>query len=125
MGWSVSRQASAALVAVIVAGGVVRAQESPAPGPSAAEPRPLHQTAAGTLTAYDPATRVLTLRNATGFSAFHVAADARFWLGSRRLPVRQLGAHAGAQITVAWSRADGVRTTHTVRVTDTRAARGK
>jgi hypothetical protein len=118
MGWSVSRRSAAGLVAVIVAGGVVHAQENP-------EPRPRHQTAAGILTAYDPATRVLTLRNATGFSEFHVAPDARFWLGSRRLSGSQLGAHAGAQITVAWSRVDGVKTTHTVRVTDTRAARAR
>ena len=50
-----------------------------------------------------------------------MAADARFWLGNRRLPLAQLGAHAGAQVTVAWSETGGVRTTHTVRVTDSRA----
>ena len=70
-------------------------------------------------------TRVLTVRNATGSLEFHVAADARLWLGSRRLPVAQLGTHAGAQVTVAWSEAGGVRTTHTVRVNDVRPARAK
>jgi len=84
-----------------------------------------HHTATGTMTAYDPATRVLTLRSATGSTAFQVAADARAWLGNRRLPVRQLGEHTGAQVTVAWSEADGVRTTHTVRVAESRAARGR
>ena len=52
-----------------------------------------------------------------------MASDARAWLGNRRLPVSQLGAHAGAQVTVAWSEADGVRTTHTVRLAS-RARRG-
>jgi hypothetical protein len=84
-----------------------------------------HFTATGTLTAYDPVTRVLTVRSATGFSEFHVAADARAWQGSRRLPVRELGAHIGAQVTVAWSEAGGWRTTHTVRLAESRAARGR
>ena len=121
MGWSVSRRSAAALLALIVAASVARAQD-PEPGPPPSEPRPRHPTAAGTLTEYDPVTRVLTLRNAIGSSEFHVAADARFWLGNRRLPLAQLGAHAGAQVTVAWSETGGVRTTHTVRVTDSRAA---
>ena len=113
------------LLAVLAAGGYARAQEHPERGPAAAEPRPSHQTAAGTLTAYDSVTRVLTIRNATGSLGFHVAADARLWLGNRRLPDAQLGTHAGAQVTVAWSETGGVRTTHTVRVTDTRPAHVK
>jgi hypothetical protein len=84
-----------------------------------------HHTATGTMTAYDPATRVLTVLSATGSTEFHVAADGRAWLGNRKLPVSQLEAHVGTQVTVAWSEADGVRTTHTVRLTETRAARGK
>ncbi len=84
-----------------------------------------HRTATGTLAAYDPATRVLTVQSATGSSEFHVAADARAWEGSRRLPVHELGAHVGAQVTVAWSDAGGVRTTHTVRLTEAASARGK
>lgn len=84
-----------------------------------------HHTATGTMTAYDPATRVLTVLSATGSSEFHVAPDARAWLGSRRLPVSQLGAHTGTQVTVAWSEAGGVRTSHTVRLTESRAARGQ
>jgi hypothetical protein len=84
-----------------------------------------HHTATGTLAAYDPVTRILTVRSATGSSEFHVAADARAWQGNRRLPVRELGAHVGAEVTVAWSEADGERITHTVRVNETRAARGK
>jgi hypothetical protein len=113
-----------AVLALLVAGSVARAQEPPDPGP-APEDRPSYQTATGTLTAYDVTTRVLTVRNAAGSSEWHVASDARFWLGTRRLPLNQLGAYAGAQVTVAWSERDGMRTTHTVRVTDTRATRGK
>lgn len=113
------------LLAVLAAGSPARAQETPEPERSAAERPPSYQTAAGTLTAYDPVTRVLTVRNATGSSEFHVAADARFWLGNRRLPVAQLGTHAGAQVTVAWSDSGGMRTTHTVRVTDTRGAHAR
>ena len=125
MSWSLSRRAVSSLLALLVAGSVVRAQEHSEPGPSVTEGRPSHQTAVGTLTAYDPVTRVLTVCNATGSLEFHVAADARFWLGNRRLPVAQLGAHAGAQVTVAWSETGDVRTTHTVRVTDSRTARAK
>jgi len=84
-----------------------------------------HHTATGTLTAYDPATRVLTVRSATGTADFLVAADARVWLDNRRLPVRQLGAHPGMQVTVAWSESDGVRVTHTVRLDEPREARTK
>jgi hypothetical protein len=84
-----------------------------------------HHTATGTLTAYDPETRVLTLRSVTGSTTFTVATDARAWLGSRRLPVRQLGEHAGAEVTVAWSEAGGIRVTHTVRLRETHAARGQ
>jgi hypothetical protein len=125
MSGRVSRRVAASLLAVLAAGSDARAQEHPEPATSAAEPRPSHPTASGTLTAYDPASRVLTLRNATGSLEFQVAADARFWLGNRRLPIAQLGAHAGAQVTVAWSQADGVRMTHTVRVADTRPARAR
>ena len=62
--------------------------------------------------------------SSTGTAEFLVAADARFWLGSRRLPVGQLRTHTGAQVTVAWSEVDGVRTTHTVRASESRAAQG-
>jgi hypothetical protein len=81
-----------------------------------------HHTATGTLIAYDATSRLLTVRSATGQSEFHVAGDARVWLGTRRLPTRQLAAQAGAQVTVAWSEAGGVRTTHTVRVAEARAS---
>ena len=84
-----------------------------------------HHTATGTMTAYDPAARVLAIQAATGSTEFHVAADARAWLGSRSLPVSQLGAHVGAQVTVAWSEVEGLRTTHTVRLVESREARGK
>jgi hypothetical protein len=125
MSLRVSRRAGASLLAVLAVGTLARAQEHKEPGLSVAEPRPSYPTAVGSLTAYDPATRVLSIRNATGSLEFHVATDARFWLGNRRLPVAQLGMHAGAQVTVAWSETDGVRTTHTVRVTDTRPARAR
>jgi hypothetical protein len=75
--------------------------------------------------AYDPLTRVLTVATASGSLEFDVAPDARFWLGNRRLPAGQLAALAGAQVTVAWSAAHGVRTTHTVRVADSRAVRAQ
>jgi hypothetical protein len=84
-----------------------------------------HHTATGTMTAYDPATRVLTVRSATGSAEFHVAPDARAWLASRRLPVSRLGEHIGAQVTVAWSETDGERTTHTVRLAKPHEAFGR
>ena len=84
-----------------------------------------HRTATGTMTAYDSVTQVLTVQSATGSTAFHVAVDARAWQGSRRLPIRELGAYVGAQVTVAWSESDGVRITHTVRLGEPRAARAK
>ncbi len=81
-----------------------------------------HHTATGTLVAYDATSRLLTVRSASGVAEFHVAADARVWFGTRRLPAHELGAHEGAQVTLAWSEADGVRTTHTVRVAEARAS---
>jgi hypothetical protein len=84
-----------------------------------------HRTATGKLASYDPVTRVLTVQSATGASEFHVASDARVWEGSRRLPVRELAAHAGEQVTLAWSDPGGVRTTHTVRLTRIGSARGE
>lgn len=103
------------LLALLAAGSVARAEEPPEPERPAAERG--HPTATGTLAGYDPLTRVLTVRSATGSSEFHLAADARFWLGNRRLPVDRLRAYTGAQVTIAWSQVGGVRTTHTVRVT--------
>ncbi len=84
-----------------------------------------HRTATGTLAAYDPTTRVLVVHSVTGSSEFHVASDARAWEGSRRLQVRDLTAHVGEQVTVAWSESGGVRTTHTVRLAENGSARGK
>jgi hypothetical protein len=84
-----------------------------------------HRTATGTLASYEPVTRVLTVQSAAGSAEFHVASDARAWEGSRRLQVRELAAHVGEQVTVAWSESGGVRTTHTVRLTEASSARGK
>lgn len=84
-----------------------------------------YHTATGTLEAYDPEARVLTVRSATGASEFHVATDARAFLGNHKLALAELGMHAGAQVTVAWSESNGVRTTHTVRLTVGRGGRGK
>jgi hypothetical protein len=84
-----------------------------------------HRTATGTLAAYEPQTRILTVQSATGSSEFHVASDARAWQGSRRLPVQELASHVGEQVTIAWSESGGVRTTHTVRLSETISARGK
>ena len=98
-----------------------------APGRVACEePRPSHtvaHTATGTLTAYAPETRLIRVASAGGSSEFTVATDARVWLGSRRLSVRQLPQHLGEQVTVSWSEADGVRTTHTVRLLPAPVAR--
>ncbi len=73
----------------------------------------------GTLLSYDVPGHVLTLRSADGVSTYWVAEDARVWLDSDLLPLSQLGAHAGAEVTLAFAEAeDGARTTHTVRLTE-------
>jgi hypothetical protein len=87
-------------------------------------PRPSHHTATGTMAAYDPGARALTVDSVTGSIVYRVASDARAWLGQRRLPLQQLASHVGAQVTVAWTEVDGVRTTHTVRLEEPRAGRG-
>jgi hypothetical protein len=87
---------------------------SASPPPAAAS----SHTSTGTMAGYDADTRQLTVSSASGSSAFHLAPDARVWLGNRRLPVAQLRARVGAQVTVSWSDADGVRTTHTVRLAE-------
>jgi hypothetical protein len=93
----------------------VGAGEPPA---ASAPPRTAHRTATGRLTAYDGAARTLTLRSVTGLSLFHLAEDARVWLGCHRLPAERLDRHLGAQATVAWADVDGVRVTHTVRLNE-------
>ncbi len=108
------------LGAALLAGGLsceARAQQQATPSLPTVR-RFAWRTTTGTLSAYDPRTRVLTLHSASGVSTFQVAGDARAWLGRRRLPVGQLGAHLGAQVTVAFGEADGVRTTHTVRLAE-------
>ncbi len=87
--------------------------------------RPSHHTATGTMAAYDPATRALKVDSATGSIVYRVASDARAWLGQRRLPLQQLVSHVGAQVTVAWTEIDGMRTTHTVRLEEPPAGRGR
>jgi phage baseplate assembly protein gpV len=108
----------AALATACVVHGEARA-ESPA------SRRPSYQTATGTLTSYDPATRMLTVRSAAGSKEFKVSADARLWLGRRTVPVSQLSSRVGAEVTVAWAEVDGVRTTHTVRVSESRPAEAR
>jgi hypothetical protein len=107
--------AASVLVVLVAETDAIRAAGDGASRPTTAERHPAYRTAAGTLVAYDASTRVLTVHSASGSSEFHVASDARFWLGNRRVPVSQLRTHAGAQVTIAWSEHDGVRTTHTVR----------
>ncbi len=85
---------------------------------TAAEPRPTFRTATGTLAAYDRRERVLTIDSAAGSSRYLVAADARAWLGRRRLHVSDLASYVGAQVTLAFGEVDGVRTTHTVRLAE-------
>jgi hypothetical protein len=86
-----------------------------APGAPAREGRRF-RTATGVVESYDPASRVLVVASITGEESFFVAPEARLWIGSRRAAVDRLAASAGAQVTVAWSVADGCRTTHTVRL---------
>jgi phage baseplate assembly protein gpV len=110
------RSPAAALVvaAVLAAPPLAGAQTEP-PSPPVGH-RHKAATATGTMTAYDPETRQLTVASATGSTAFRLASDARVWLGTRRLPVAQLKAKIGAQVTVSWSESDGVRTSHTLRL---------
>jgi hypothetical protein len=77
-----------------------------------------YRTATGRLSAYDGASRTLTLRSVIGSTAFHLADDARVWLGRKRLAPEKLGQHLEAQATVAWADVDGVRVTHTVRLSE-------
>ena len=120
-----SRRTAVGLLALFAAATVAPAGEQLEGGDSAGGRRLSFETATGTLASYDTMTRTLTVRNATGASEFHVAADARLWLGNRRIPVSQLQAHTGAQVTVAWAEVDGVKTTHTVRLEEPGAGRGR
>jgi hypothetical protein len=114
--------AASVLMVLVAETDATRAAGDGAPRPTTAERHPAYRTATGTLVAYDTATRVLTVHSASGSSDFQVAADARFWLGNRRVPISQLRTHAGSQVTIAWSDQGGVRTTHTVRAKDAAGA---
>jgi hypothetical protein len=107
--------------AVAAGGGVPGQQASPVP--PAAETRPAHRTATGRLATYDSTTRTLTLRSVSGSTSFHVAEDARVWLGRHRILAERLSQHVGAQATVAWAEVDGRRVTHTVRLAEGDPAR--
>lgn len=102
--------------------------QAAAPGEAAAAPsttgtQPVEtpavfHTATGRLAAYEPRTRLVAVEAATGVSTYHVAADARVWVGRRRVSVSDLSRHLGAQTTVAFAEANGIRTTHTVRLAE-------
>jgi phage baseplate assembly protein gpV len=109
------RPSAAALAAALVLAAPPRAGAQGAPSWSLFHHHKT-ATATGTMTAYDPETRQLTVSSATGSTAFHLASDARVWLGTRRLPVAQLKSKVGAQVTVSFSETDGLRTSHTVRL---------
>lgn len=81
----------------------------------------VYLSSTGVLSGYDVASRVLTLRAAGAESRYWVAEDARVWVGSRRVPVSQLGSYLGAEVTLAFGEAeDGARTTHTIRLSEGR-----
>jgi hypothetical protein len=105
-------------LAVLLAPPFAAPQDGSAPASPPAAAVPSSHTSTGTMAGYDADTRQLTVSSASGSSAFHLAPDARVWLGNRRLPVAQLKARVGAQVTVSWSDAAGVRTTHTVRLAE-------
>lgn len=101
------------VTAVLIAPAAAAAQSlAPAGAPAHTTPH----TATGTMSGYDPETRQLTVESATGAAAYRLASDARVWLGNKRLPLSRLKTQVGAQVTVSWSDASGVRTTHTVRL---------
>jgi hypothetical protein len=115
--------AFAAIVGLVVALGPGFDGEQASPAPPYAESRPAHRTATGKLAAYDSTTRTLTLRSVSGSTSFHVAEDARVWLGRHRILSERLSQHVGAQATVAWAEVDGRPVTHTVRLAEGDAAR--
>jgi hypothetical protein len=110
--------AALALASALLAAPVAAPQDGGASLSPPAAAAPSRHTSTGTMAAYDSETRQLTVSSASGSTAFRLASDARVWLGNRRLPIGQLKARVGAQVTVSWSEADGVRTTHTVRVAE-------
>ena len=111
-------QAALLVSALVLAPPGAAPQDRSASASPPAAVAPSSHTSTGTMAGYDADTRQLTVSSASGSTAYHLAPDARVWLGNRRLPVAQLKARLGAQVTVSWSEADGVRTTHTVRLAD-------
>jgi hypothetical protein len=109
------RPSAVALAAALVLAAPPRAGAQEGPWSSLFH-RHKSATATGTMTAYDPDTRQLTVSSATGSTAFHLASDARIWLGNKRMAVALLKARVGAQVTISFSETDGVRTSHTVRL---------
>ena len=110
------RAALGAFLVLLIPPPLVRAQEATAPPPASSRKHHHTATATGTMAAYDPDTRQLTVSSVSGSTVYRLANDARVWLGNHRLPVVQLKSRVGSQVTVSWSDADGVPTSHTVRV---------
>lgn len=84
---------------------------------AAASVRPAESSLIGTIDAFEPPTRRLTLKTKDGAKvAFVVAPDATIRMGPRTLGIQDLSAHHGRKAKVRFTTSNGHRTAHWVAI---------
>ena len=119
--------AGVALLALAVSVGTAAAAQStksassPAKSSSSAAPKaakastPATHTVSGTLEAFDPTAKTLTVKGAKSTWTFSTSA-AQAWEGSKSIGVDELSSHTGAKVTVKYSDHDGQKSASSVRL---------
>jgi hypothetical protein len=90
----------------------------PTPTTESAKPRrPRSHKANGTIQAYDPGARTLTIRDSKGNAAVYaLAPDLKVWVGPTSVTSDVFGTNQGTKATLKYIEAEGVRTASQVRL---------
>lgn len=98
------------------------AKSSSKAAPKAKASKPVIHTVSGTLEAFDPTAKTLTVKGAKSTWTFSTT-DARAWEGSKSIGVDELASHSGAKVTVKYEDHDGQKSASSVRLAAAHAAK--
>ena len=98
------------------------AKSSSSSAPKAKASKPVTHTVSGTLEAFDPTAKTLTVKGAKSTWTFS-AADARAWEGSKSIGIDELASHSGAKVTVKYQDHEGQKSASSVRLAAAHAAK--
>jgi len=96
--------------------------KSSSSAPKAKASKPVTHTVSGTLEAFDPTAKTLTVKGAKSTWTFS-AADARAWEGSKSIGIDELASHSGAKVTVKYQDHEGQKSASSVRLAAAHAAK--